>query len=71
MGVHSPTLFDVLTQLLHWPYWEVRMKAVQALGKLQGKIPDATIHRLFALHEDPDSRAVRQAASEALGKILQ
>jgi HEAT repeat protein len=71
MGVCSPTLLDVLTQMLYWPYWEVRMKAAQALGKLQHEIPDETIHRLFALCEDPESRAVRQVANEALKKILQ
>jgi len=58
-----------LTTLLDWPYWHVRVRATQTLGKLHHNIPDATIERLHALHNDP-VKAVRQAASAALTTIM-
>jgi HEAT repeat protein len=70
MGQAAPDLIARLGELLDWPYWEVRMKAVQALGKLRRNIPDATIRRLLELRHDPHSRAVREAADEALAEIL-
>jgi HEAT repeat protein len=70
MGRHVPELLERLGELLDWPYWEVRMKAAQALGKLRRNIPDATIRRLLELRHDPRSRAVREAADEALAEIL-
>jgi HEAT repeat protein len=66
----SPELIARLGELLDWPYWEVRMKAAQALGKLRRNIPDAIIRRLFELRHDPHSRAVREAADRALEEIL-
>ncbi len=62
----SPTLVELLT----WPYWEVRLHAAVALGRLQRNIPDAAIRRLLALRSDPDSRAVRLAATSTLAETL-
>jgi HEAT repeat protein len=59
-----------LSESLDWPYWQIRMKAAQALGKLRRNIPDATIRRLLELRHDPQSRAVRGAADEALAEIF-
>lgn len=47
MGRATPDLVECLSEMLHWSYWEVRMKAVQALGKLRCNIPDATLRRLL------------------------
>lgn len=66
----SPFLLKKLRQLLDWPYWEVRMKAVQALGKLRRNIPEITIRRLLELRNDPESPTVRRAADDALAEIL-
>ena len=66
----SPVLLEKLTQLLDWPYWEVRMKAIQALKKMPRNIPDAAIRRLLELRHDPESQAVRNAADDALAEIL-
>lgn len=70
MGCATPELIARLGEMLDWPYWEVRMKAVQALGKLRRNIPDATLRRLLELRSDPHSRAVCEAAEEALAEIL-
>jgi HEAT repeat protein len=66
----SYKLLQQLMQLLDWPYWEVRMKAVEALGKIRRNIPDAAIYRIFELRHDSQSRAVREAADDALAEIL-
>jgi HEAT repeat protein len=70
IGQAEPSLIAQLGELLDWPYWEVRMKAVCALGRLRHNIPDATIRRLLDLRHDPQSRAVREAADETLAEIL-
>jgi hypothetical protein len=46
------------------------MKAAQACGKAQRTISDAAIQRLLKLRHDPQSQAVREAADDALAKIL-
>jgi len=63
-------LMDYVADLLDWPYWEVRFKATQALGKLRRNIPDRAIRRLLDLRRDPTSRALRIAADDALSDIL-
>ena len=70
MGRASPDLVGKLTELLDWPYWEVRMKAAQALGKLYRNIPDVALRRLFELRHDPQSQTVRETAEIALAAIL-
>ncbi len=72
LGHTSPIILEKLTQLLNWPYWQVRMKAAHALGKLRRSIPNATIKRLLELQRDPDPKmqAVREAADDALAEIL-
>ncbi len=70
MGKATPDLIARLDELLDWPYWQVRLKTAQALGKLRRNIPDATIRRLLELRHEPNSRAVREAADEALAEIL-
>ena len=70
IGRSEPRLLAILTELLAWPYWQVRMKAAQACGKIRRNIPDAAIQRLLELRFDPQSRAVREAADDALVEIL-
>ncbi len=70
LGYDSPILLEKLTQLLDWPYWEVQMKAAQALGTIRRNIPDATIRRLLELRHDSRSRTVCVAANNALAEIL-
>lgn len=70
MGRATPELLARLGEMLDWPYWEVRVKAVQALGKLRCNIPDAILRRLLELRSDPRSRAVREATEEALAGLL-
>jgi HEAT repeat protein len=69
-GQSSPALVEKLTSLFSWHYWEVRMKAAEALGNLQRNIPDESIRRLLDLRHDPKSPAVREAADFALADIL-
>lgn len=66
----SPLLLGKLTELLDWHYWQVRLRAAWALGEIRRNIPDAAIRRLLELRHDPLSRAVREAADEALASIL-
>ncbi len=72
LGIPSTKLLEKLTELLASPSWQVRMKAIQALGQLRRNIPDAAIRRLLELRRDPDPkmRAVREAADDALAEIL-
>jgi HEAT repeat protein len=72
LGITAPELLEKLTSLLDWPHWQVRIKAIEALGKLRRNIPDAAIRRLLELRRDPDPRmkAVREAADDALGETL-
>ncbi len=66
----SPFLLKKLSQLLDWPFWEVRMKAAQALGKLRRNIPEEAILRLRKLRNDMESPTVSRAADDALAEIL-
>ena len=70
MEYASPAIFERLTQLLDWPYWQVRLKAIHAFGKLRRNVPDQAIRRLYELRRDPQSRAVREAADQVLAEIL-
>ena len=72
LGIASTTLLEKLTELLDWPHWQVRIKAAQALGKIRRNIPDAALQRLLEMRRDPDPnmRAVRDAADDALAEIL-
>jgi HEAT repeat protein len=66
----TPEVIAMISDLLDWPYWEVRMKAAQALGAIHRSIPDRAIKRLMELRRDPETQAVREAADEALTEIL-
>jgi HEAT repeat protein len=70
MGHSSPSLLEKLTQLLAWPFWQVRVEACIALGKIRRNIPNTTIRRLLELRHDPQSQAVQNAADDALAEIL-
>jgi HEAT repeat protein len=61
-----PVLVERLVALLDWPYWEVRVKAIQALGKLSPPLPETATEKLRALQHDATSRAVRVAATQVL-----
>jgi len=66
----SPFLIGKLTPLLDWPYWEVRMRAAQALGKLRHNVPEEAIRRLIELRNGPEPLVVRRAADDALAEVL-
>ncbi len=70
--IASTTLLEKLTELLDWPHWQIRIKAAQALGQIRRNIPDEAIQRLLELRRDPNPnmRAVRDAADDALAEIL-
>ena len=72
IGSASPDTLEQLTELLQWPYWQVRMKAARALGQIRRNIPDEAIRRLLVLQRDtdPHNRAVQKAADDALAEIL-
>jgi HEAT repeat protein len=70
IGCAAPEVLAMITDLLDWPYWEVRMKAAQALGEVHRNIPDRAIRRLMELRHDSSSQAVREAADAALAEIL-
>ncbi len=64
-------LVDEVAKLLDWHYWEVRMRAAQALGKLRRNISEQAVLRLLALrNDDRESQLVREAADDALAEIL-
>jgi HEAT repeat protein len=65
-------LLEILTGLLDWPFWQVRLKAIRALGQLRRNIPDAAIRRLHELRLDlsPNMRVLREAADDAVAEIL-
>ncbi len=69
---YAPTfLVKEVVKLLDWPYWEVRMRAAKALGKLRRNIPEAAVLRLLVLRNDnKESQLVREAADDALAEIL-
>lgn len=66
----SKGLLDELITLLHWPYWEVQMKAARALGNIHRNIPNDVINHLRGLRQNSLSQAVREAADDALADIL-
>ncbi len=72
LGIPSTRLLEKLTELLDWPYWQLRLKAIQALGQLRRNIPDPAIQRLlqFRCDSDPKMRSIREAADDALAEIL-
>jgi HEAT repeat protein len=72
IGYSTSLVFDKLIPLLDWHYWQVQVKAAQALGKIRRNIPDLAIKRLLALRSDPNPlmQSVREAADDALSEIL-
>lgn len=70
IGRATPAVLEMVTDLLDWPYWEVRVSAAEALGAVQRNIPDRALRRLMDLRHDPEARAVREAADQALAEIL-
>ncbi|HEX4206659.1 MAG TPA: HEAT repeat domain-containing protein [Ktedonobacteraceae bacterium] len=70
IGRATPAVLDLLTEMLDWPYWEVRSTAAEALGTIQRNIPDRALHKLHALLHDPQSHTVRMAAEKALTEIF-
>jgi HEAT repeat protein len=71
-GYTTPRVLAKVTELLDWPYWQVRMEAAETLGELRRNIPDAALRRLLALrrNSDPLMKPVCSAADNALAKIL-
>jgi hypothetical protein len=50
--------------------WQVRLKAVEAFGKISRNNPEPTIEPLLKLRFDPYSTAIRKAADGALAEIM-
>lgn len=69
-GHAAPHLVARLGELLACPYWEVRMQAARALGRLRSDMPASIMQRLQELCHDPDAPAVREAARMALTQLL-
>ncbi len=70
IGQATPDTVAYLTGSLGWHYWQTRMEAAKALGRLEGAIPRRTLDLLLDLRDDHESEAVREAAQEALDLIL-
>jgi HEAT repeat protein len=72
IGYPAPEFLDALTKLLRWPHWQVRLKAIRALGGLRRNIPDEAIRLLLQLRRDPNPllQVIRDAADHALVEIL-
>jgi HEAT repeat protein len=66
----SLVLLETLSRLLTWPYWEVQVRAAQALGRLRRSIPESALRRLYRMRSDSASKTVRRAAEDALAEIL-
>ena len=62
--------FALLTAMLDWPHWEVRVKAMRAFGSIRRNVPDAALHRLMTLRNDAPLLIERNAANDALAEIL-
>jgi HEAT repeat protein len=70
MGRATPAVLNMVIELLDYPFWEVRVRAIETLGKLRRNIPDHVIRRLIALRNAPELPAIRAAANQALAEIL-
>ncbi|GCE24057.1 HEAT repeat domain-containing protein [Dictyobacter kobayashii] len=70
IGQSSPSTILLLTEALHWPHWQVRQAAAQALGNLEGDIPFETFELLLVLCHEDDARSVREAARTAVDILL-
>jgi hypothetical protein len=66
----TPPLMAMLVELLDYPYWEVRLEVVRALGKIRHSIPDRALLRLMELRSNSQSQTMREAVDDALAKIL-
>ncbi|WP_201372539.1 HEAT repeat domain-containing protein [Ktedonobacter robiniae] len=68
----TPQTLKDLISLLHWPYWQVQLKAIQALGRLRRNIPDKAIEQLLELRLKPglENIYIRQTADETLAELL-
>lgn len=64
--ISSARAIRVLTELLSWPFWQVRWQAIQSLGELDVALPEPVFRQLRDLCADPQSSAVREAAAELL-----
>ena len=56
LGIPSTALVGKLCKLLDWPFWQVRLAAIQGLGRLRRSIPDTAIIRLLDLRLDTDPK---------------
>ncbi len=71
IGYSTPQVFNKLIPLLDWHYWQVQVKAAQALGKIRRNIPDLAIKHLLVIRSDSAFiQSVREAADDALSEIL-
>jgi hypothetical protein len=70
LGLRIPIRQEKLAELLTWPFWQVRLKTIEAVGKIRRYIPDVAIRLLYDLRRNDSVQAVRDAADDALAEIL-
>jgi HEAT repeat protein len=57
--------------LLDWPFWPLRLRAIEALGKIRRKVSPASIDALGRIMRNPaEFVRLRHAAEDALAEIL-
>ena len=68
--VASDAILQLLGSYLDDTFWQVRMKAIQALRVFMQQIPDNMIAEFYRLRHDPESRGVREEADDTLVALL-
>jgi HEAT repeat protein len=63
-----PPLLNMLIELLDYPYEQVKLEAIYALGKIHQPIPEPALHRIAQLRANSQSQAIHQAADEVLAQ---
>jgi hypothetical protein len=68
IGYSTLMVFDRLVPLLDWHYWQVRVKAARAFGKIRRNIPEVAIKRLLVMRSERGAlmHSVSEAADDAL-----
>jgi HEAT repeat protein len=66
IGSDAPAFVARLIELLGWPYWETRMRAIWAIGRLGSRAPESAIEQLRERVHDPESDSVRRMAERVL-----
>jgi HEAT repeat protein len=70
IGQATPDFIQKVSELLHWPHWQVQLQAIESLRKIRRNIPDDAINQLLYLRQYSQVQAVHQAADDALAELL-